>query len=98
MNATVIDTAFNDYLFKPGMYKSMRITRAHQHVLRNQLRNKKFISLDKKLLLLQRAGWRSDGYQYTHTDLVEAVRFALRQSEAAKSMGAEYLVEKFLNK
>lgn len=74
----------------------MRITRQHQLLLRYHLKKGIPISLNKKLRLLQRTGWRQPEHSYTHRQLVEAVRFALKASAAAQAHGAEYLVEKYL--
>lgn len=96
MNVTIIDTEFAKYIAKPGIYQQMKITHQHQKLLRYHLRKGVPISLNKKLTLLQRAGWRQDQFQYTHEDLVAALKFSLQCAQSTRNMGAEYLAEKWL--
>jgi hypothetical protein len=96
MDISIIDQEFKKYIYTPKMYKQMRITHNHQKLLRNHLKRGISISLDKKLRLLQRAGWRSDKYSFTHSDLVLLAKFCINSTEVSRGFGPEYLVEKFV--
>lgn len=96
MNLELIDQEFYKAISQVGAHKKMGITYTHRKVLCHQVRRGKYISLDKKIRLLQRAGWRSDAFQYQRMDLLDFAKFILKTSAASKAHGPEYLLEKFL--
>ncbi len=98
MSPEDIDKAFEEYIAMRAIGRKMEITANHVAQLRHRLQNNLPISMEKKIELLRKAGWRPDDQLYSQKDLVAAVTFALRSGESAKSKGAEYLVEKFLSK
>lgn len=81
----------------PAIGRSIGIKSNYAAQLRHRIRNGHPISTDLKLKLLQRSGWRHPQQEYTRAQLVEAVRFAIKQGDTAKTLGAEYVVQKFLN-
>lgn len=81
-----------------GVHKKIGISNSNVTTLRWKLANGIAVSLERKLELLQRSGWRQDERGYSRKDLVDAVKCALRAGARAKEWGAEYVVEKFLNK
>lgn len=97
MNADLIDIEFRKAILTSGAYRQMKISHQHQKLLRNHLKRGINISLDKKIKLLQRMGWRSDQFLFTRTDLMLFGQFILKQREGAISLGIGYMVEKFLN-
>lgn len=81
---------------RPAIHRELRISSNYACLLRYKVRNGIGISIEKKLQLLQRSGWRQSDIQYSRKDLVEAVRLAMRSGSRAREQGPEYLVEKFL--
>ena len=79
-----------------GIHNKLKVTSGNVRTLRYKLANGIGISTDLKLQMLQKYGWRQDDICYTTKDLVAAVKLALKSSTAAKTQGAEYLVEKYL--
>lgn len=98
MNTDAVNAAFAKLISEKGVHDKLGISNSMVTSLRYNLKNGIPISTDKKMQLLQKSGWRQDDICYTTNDLVNVVKFALRQGAAAKEHGAEYLVEKFLAK
>lgn len=96
MTTQSIDSAFADLLTRRAVGKTLGISANYVAQLRHKLRTGIPVSLEKKMELLQKSGWRQGDQQYTQKDMVAAVNYALKSSKAAREMGAEYLVEKFL--
>lgn len=98
MNIDSIDKAFEKLISQRGIYKKLDISQNNSTQLRWKLKNGIGISTDLKLELLQKSGWRQDDKTFTQKDLVNVVKHALKKGAAAKSLGAEYIVEDFLKK
>lgn len=96
MNTDVINTAFAKLLSEKLVGPKIGIKYNHAAQLRYNIRNGRGISMDTKLRLLQKSGWRQDDKVYSQKDLVEAVRFVIKQGIEAKAQDAEYLVEKWM--
>jgi hypothetical protein len=96
MNIDIIDKEFRRVIMIRGAYRALKISHQHQKLLRNHLRRGIFISIDKKIRLLQRFGVSiNDDYIYSHKNAIEIISFVLKASESAKQLGPEYLLEKF---
>jgi hypothetical protein len=95
MNPDVIDIEFRKAILVTGAYKQMGISHQHQKLLRNHLKRGIQISIEKKIRLLQKTGWRSDQFIYSRTDMVNFAIFILKQGSSAKTLGGEYLLDKF---
>lgn len=96
MNTDLVDIEFRKMIMVSGAYKKLGISHQHQKLLRNHLKRGVSISIDKKIRLLQKIGWRSDQFIFTRTDMASFATFILKEGEAAKTLGPQYLLEKFL--
>lgn len=97
MSTDAIHKVFAEKIRQTGIHRQMGISQAYVMTMRYKVRIGIPIKLETKLRLLQRAGWSQDELRYTRHDLVAAVRAALNAGSTGKQLGAEYLVEKFLN-
>jgi hypothetical protein len=97
MTIEIIDTAFRKMISERGSYRRMGISINYSAQLRYKTKKGITISIDLKLRLLQRTGWIPPDSRYTRREMVGAVRFCLSQGLAARDLGAEYLVDKFLS-
>jgi hypothetical protein len=95
MNIEKVHETFSEMINIPGIYRRLKITKNNVAQYRWKLKRGVHITIDKKLLLLQRAGYHLDSFKYTDRDLAEAIRFTIRASNATKNMGPEYLLEKW---
>lgn len=95
MNTDVIEKEFEKLLAKRGIYKMLGITSGDVRNYRYKLANGEPIKLETKLKLLQKSGWRQDDVKYTTQDLVSLINFYNKTSQAARNMGAEYVIEKW---
>jgi hypothetical protein len=98
MNIDIVDKEFRRVIMISGAYRQLKISHQHQKLLRNHLRRGINISMDKKIMLLQRYGWQNDQYIYTQKNVVDIIAFVLKSSEAAKLHGPQYLLEKYNSK
>lgn len=95
MNKDVIDKAFAALIAQRAVNKQLGISATNLQQLRHKLKTGSSISTDLKLKLLQRSGWRQDAVEFTRQDLVSALKFYERTGAAAKSLGVEYVLEKW---
>jgi hypothetical protein len=95
MNIEKVHNAFKEVIGKPGIYHKLNIPKNNVAQYRWKLKRNVYITIDKKLWVLQRAGYRLESFQYTDKDVVEAIRFAISASQVTRNMGAEYLFEKW---
>ncbi|THU34249.1 hypothetical protein FAM09_24840 [Niastella caeni] len=95
MNIEKVHIAFKQVIGTPGIYHKLNIPKNNVAQYRWKLKRNVHITIDKKLWVLQRAGYRLESFQYTDKDVVEAIRFAINASQATKKMGAEYILEKW---
>lgn len=98
MDTAEIDIAFCQLMSQPLVGRKLGISSRHAAQLRYLARRGHHVSLRRKISLLQKSGWQASPKHYTRVDLVDLVSFALQQSNAAKELGAEYIVGKFLGK
>jgi hypothetical protein len=96
MNSEVIDKAFQDMICKRGIHQVLGIDRNNVYQLRSKLRRNIPISIDLKLRLLRRSGWRENELEFTKDDMRRLVEFTVKQSKTAKAFGAEYILEKWI--
>jgi hypothetical protein len=97
MNIDLINKDFCSLISQRNIHKKVGKSSNSIRQLRYKFKNGIPITLDMKLHILQKSGWRQPDLQHTRKDMVEAVRFALRSNSVAKEHGPEYLVTKFLN-
>jgi len=95
MMISVIDKAFNDLIGQSGVHNTLRVTAGHIHTMRYNLKKGIHISLEKKLRLLQRTGWRQPDTRYTQADLVDLLKFYSRCTTDTRKLGPQYIVEKW---
>lgn len=95
MNSEVINTTFAEMIMRRGIEKQLGIPANRVYQYRSQLKNGPEISLDKKLQMLRKSGWKEADLQYSRADLVSLVKFVLKTSAKAKEFGPEYIVEKW---
>lgn len=98
MNTVSIDKAFKDLISKRGVHKDLGIEAGYVQQLRYRMNHPeegKGISLETKIEILKKSGWRESGAKFTREDVVDAVRFTLKQGAKAKEWGPEYCVEKW---
>ena len=101
MNTDEIDKAFKELINERGVHNRLGIDSNKVRQLRTRVNNNTYdspVSLDTKIALLQKSGWRQSQANYTHADLVAAVKYAIKKSAMAKEMGAEYITEQFLKR
>lgn len=98
MNADSIHADFAKLISRRAIHRQLGISSGAIRMQRRRLATGGNISLDTKLKLLQRSGWRQEELAYTQKDLVAAVRFSLNSGKDAREFGPEYLVEKYLRK
>lgn len=90
-----IDTAFKTLLATDNVHARLGVSAASIRQLRHRFQKKDFISLDKKVELLQKFGWKAVVKDYTTGDLISLADFVLKQGAAGKAHGGSYLVQKW---
>ncbi|MGN6416873.1 MAG: hypothetical protein ACTHMC_05255 [Pseudobacter sp.] len=95
MNLDIINKKFREVVSQPGIYNQLKVSKNVVAQYRWKLKRGVHISIDKQLSVIHAAGVRLDIYEYRDQDLVAAIEFALRSSQAARGMGAAYLLEKW---
>lgn len=90
-----IDKAFADLLERKDADAVLGITKTNLYTLRSRFKDQGSITLDKKLELLKKSGWREDAAEYSRKDLLDAVKFTIKTSAKAREFGAEYVLEKW---
>ena len=103
MNLQQINKSFEKLLDKGGdgvaLRKKIKMSAAQAATYRHDINTDSPISLEKKIIWLQRAEIKiADEKQFTKKDLVAVANLVIKSSKAAKEMGAEYIVEKFIGK
>lgn len=96
MNLEAIDKAFGEMITKRGLYKKLGISQESASQYRKRFREGLPIKTETKILLLQRSGWVPEQSSFTRNDMIAFVKFYNRASENARSMGIEYVLEKWL--
>jgi hypothetical protein len=97
MTPEQIHQAFDEMINKRRIAHRLQMKPNAVKQIRHRLRyHKTNYSLDFKLKLLQRAGYRPTQLKYSDQDIIAILRFALvTTSQAARDRGAEYVFEKF---
>jgi len=95
MNTDVVEKAFSEMINERGVHRKLRVEDNYVQQLRYKLKNGIGVSMDTKLKLLQKSGWRQDDKTYNRKDLVSLLNFYKRTSQAAKDQGPEYVIEKW---
>lgn len=95
MNIEKIHAVFKEVISIPGIYHKLGIPKNNLAQYRWKLKRKIHITIDKKLWVLQRAGYRLESFQYTDADVIAAIRFAIDAAQSTRNMGAEYVFEKW---
>lgn len=93
-----INEEFNLAIRKRGAAVLLGKSFASLRMLRWRQKHKNDISLDMKLQILQKSGVQIEKYKYKQEDLVELIKYYQRCSMAARELGAEYIVEKWINR
>lgn len=95
MNIEKVHAAFKETIAIPGIYHKLNIPKNNVAQYRWKLKRGVNITLNKKLWVLQRAGYRLESFQFTDKDVIEAIRFVINVSQTTRNMGAEYVFEKW---
>lgn len=95
MNSEVIDKAFQEMISEKGIETKLGVDRNYVYQLRNKIKNGVGITLDTKIELLRKSGWKENEARFTRAQMIDAVKFALKTSTKAKEFGPEYIVEKW---
>jgi len=90
-----IDRAFAQMINERGVHNKVEKSSEAVRQYRTQLKNGIPISMNLKLDLLQRTGWKSKDFDYTASDLLSLVKFALSTSDSAENFGPAYIIEKW---
>jgi hypothetical protein len=98
MSEDLIHEAFAAMIRRRAIYKALRLTPGHVKVLRHQVKCGRPISLQKKVKLLKRSGWTAEAYRWRDEDLASLATFILKQGVDARSLGAAYLLEKWMKR
>jgi hypothetical protein len=98
MDLELVNQAFRRLINKRGVYKDLGTSAVYIRSLRHRLKNGLKISTDVKLLLLKKSGWNHADKIFDRHDMVDLVRYVLKQGPSAQSFGAEYLVDKWENR
>jgi hypothetical protein len=96
MNLPAIDKAFSEMIHEKGIDEKLGVDRNYVYQLRNKLKKDIGISLETKMDLLKRSGWKESDAKFTREDLIDLTKFIIRSSAKAKEFGPEYLVEKWI--
>jgi hypothetical protein len=97
ISTEIIDKEFDRMIHKERIHRKLGMDSSAVTQVRWKLKHGKPVSLDYKIKLLQRSGHRFDLPKFTHKQVVDAIKFALRTSEVAREMGAEYVMQKWLS-
>lgn len=95
MNIEKVHAAFKEVIATPGIYHKLGIPKNNLAQYRWKIKKGINVTLNKKLWVLQRAGYRLESIQYTDADVIAAITFALNASQATRNMGPEYVFEKW---
>ncbi|MGN6476311.1 MAG: hypothetical protein ACTHKV_03725 [Flavipsychrobacter sp.] len=95
MNLKAVDDAFVKMINTKGIDEKLGIDRNYLYQLRSRIKNGESLTLDKKLEMLKKSGWKEDDATYTRADLVSLLKFNARTSQAARDQGPEYVIEKW---
>lgn len=98
MNTDAIDKAFTALLKEKSVYKKLGETDNYIKQLRYKLKNGIGVSMELKLRLLQKSGWRQPDETFSRADLVSLLKFNNRASQATRDLGPEYVIEKWEKK
>jgi hypothetical protein len=96
MNTQEIDKAFEKMINERGVHRRLGISSANVRGMRNKISNGIAVSTGTKLKLLQKAGIRQEDRTFTRKDLVFILKFYINTSAAARDLGPEYVVDKYL--
>lgn len=95
ISTEIIEKAFEEMIFQEKIFRKLDISCDAVTQVRHKVKTGKHITLDYKIKLLQRAGYRFDYPEYTRKEMAELVKFVLNTSEKAREFGAEYLIDKW---
>lgn len=98
MNIEILEKAFSELINIRGIHHKLQVKNNYVHQLRFKLKKGIHVSLDVKLRLLQKSGWRQDDKIYNRKDLVSIINFWKRSGKAARAMGTEYVIDKWHQK
>lgn len=95
IDTSLIDKEFEIMVKKWRIASQLGVSPVMLRHLRYKVKHNRAIRLETKIKLLQRYGYRLESFQYGDRDLVAALKFYNQASETARSMGVEYIIEKF---
>lgn len=94
---THINRLFETAIAQPGIHKKLGITAKSVRMMRYNYKRWGRVRIERRVWVLQQLGIKLEAYQYTKTDMVELLKYYQRCSQAARELGIEYVVEKFIN-
>lgn len=95
MNIEQIHFAFSEVVNTRGIYNVLGVPKNNVAQYRWKLKRNIHITLDKKLYVLQKAGYRVEQFQYTDAHLLDIVKFTIKAAQNTRDMGAEYVLDKW---
>lgn len=98
MNYNGIDYDFARLISQRGVFRRLGMRQGSIKQMRYRFRHGIPISTDYKIKLLQRSGWQHSDKEFTHLDLVAAIKMALNSSPHTRQLGPEYIAEKYIAK
>ena len=95
MNIELIHQAFECVVNERGIYHKLKIPKNNVAQYRWKLKRGIHITIDKKLSVLQKAGYRLEVFEYSDHDLIEVIKFTIKSGQVAKELGPEYILSKY---
>jgi hypothetical protein len=91
----IINQAFQEMIATSRIHKKIGLTSIHVKTLRYQIRIGRKITIDKKLTLLKRSGWKYGTAKWTDQDMIDLLKFYDKLPAASRQFGPAYILEKF---
>lgn len=97
-NFAWVDEAFEKMINIRGIHNKLGNTSNDVKQLRYRLKNGPAVSLQLKLQLLQKSGYKQPQNNYSKKDLIEFAKYWHKCGESTRAMGIEYALEKWEGK
>jgi hypothetical protein len=92
-----INKLFETAIAQPGIHHKLGITAKSVRMMRYNYKRWGRVRIERRVWVLQQLGINIEAYQYTKKDMVDLLNYYQRCSHAARELGNEYVVEKFIN-
>lgn len=95
---STINRLFEKAMAEPAVHRKLGITAKAARMMRYNYKKHGRVRIERRIWVLQQLGINLNAYEYTKTDLINLLKFYNRSSQAAKDLGVEYVVEKFVSR